>query len=458
VLAALSASWSRVFGGTTMAVHVEGHGRVAPSSDIDVSRTVGWFTAIYPLVIAGSGSAADRLQHVRALTASVPDGGAGFGVLKYLAGDPEVAALPRAQVLVNYLGKVDEAAPRGVLFGPASEGSGPPGDPCNRSPYAVELIASISEGRLTLHWASPEGGIGAAALDRIASETSALLASWATGAAASDEAPIAFSPSDAAATGYVPLVRIHQGRSDLPPFFLVHPAGGSVIAYRALAQRLDATCYGLQAPGLEEGETPIDSLTVLADRYTDAIVNAWPAGPYRLGGWSFGGVVAFEIARRLRAAGRTVALMAVLDTWAPDAMPAGEWEKDSAQLMTDIFGEDVGVTRDDLVSLDLEGQLAESTRRAIASGVFPAGFSVDAARRAWHVYQAARRAERSYRGGRYEGDLLLFVSEARGRNIDPLLGWGRFAERVTMQRVPGNHQQILRLPSVDILAARLRQD
>ena len=456
LLAALATSWSRRFGDGAMAVHVEGHGRVAPSPDIDVSRTVGWFTAVYPLVIAVHGAAGDRLQHVRSLTASVPDGGAGFGVLKYLAGDPEVSALPRPQLLVNYLGTVDEAMPPDGIFGPAAEPAGATSDPRNQSPYAIEVSASIADDRLTLFVATPEGGVGEEVINRLADDTIATLAAWASAPAIGDAA-IADPSVALAATGYTPLVRLRRGLAGAPPLFLVHPAGGSVIPYRQLSERLAATCYGLQAPGLAEGETPIDSLDALADRYTAAIVEASPSGPYRLGGWSFGGVVAFEIARRLRAQGRPVGLMAVLDTWAPGAMPAAEWEKDSAQLMADIFGEDTGVTRDDLAHLDLEGQLAAVTLRAIAAGVFPAGFSVDAARRAWNVYQAARRAERAYVGAPDDGDLLLFVSAARGRDIDPLLGWGRFADRVTMQRVAGNHQQVLRVPSVDLVAARLEQ-
>ena len=85
------------------------------------------------------------------------------------------------------------------------------------------------------------------------------------------------------------------------PLFLVHPAGGHVFPYVHLARYLgpDQPCYGLQAKGLEEGESPHTRIKDMAADYIKALRTVQPNGPYFLGGWSMGGLVAFEMAQQL---------------------------------------------------------------------------------------------------------------------------------------------------------------
>ncbi|MBV9450702.1 MAG: amino acid adenylation domain-containing protein, partial [Streptosporangiaceae bacterium] len=118
-----------------------------------------------------------------------------------------------------------------------------------------------------------------------------------------------------------PLVKLTTG-TDGPPLFLFHAVGGTVTAYAPLAWELAGafSVYGLQSPGLDEhGEIPA-SLDALVSSYAERIRAAAPAGPYRLGGWSMGGVLALEVARRLERSGASVALLILLD--APFAIPA----------------------------------------------------------------------------------------------------------------------------------------
>ena len=106
-----------------------------------------------------------------------------------------------------------------------------------------------------------------------------------------------------------------------PPLILIHAVGGTVFDYAKLAADLaDAyTVYGLEAPGLTSPGTTPASLTDLIDHYLDIIRAGFPDGPYWLGGWSMGGVVAYEMARRLEKDGAQVRLLALLD--APFALP-----------------------------------------------------------------------------------------------------------------------------------------
>jgi amino acid adenylation domain-containing protein len=106
-----------------------------------------------------------------------------------------------------------------------------------------------------------------------------------------------------------------------PPLILIHAIGGTIFDYTKLAADLadTYTVYGLEAPGLTSpGATPA-SLSGLVDRYLDIIRTGFPDGPYWLGGWSMGGVVAYELARRLEKDGFQVRLLALLD--APFAAP-----------------------------------------------------------------------------------------------------------------------------------------
>src|SRR4030095_15337328 len=93
------------------------------------------------------------------------------------------------------------------------------------------------------------------------------------------------------------LVSIQPGGTK-HPFFCVHGVGGNVLTYRALAQYLgpDQPLYGLQSAGLDGKQTPHTTVEAMAAHYVEAICDLQPEGPYFLGGLSFGGIVAYEMA------------------------------------------------------------------------------------------------------------------------------------------------------------------
>lgn len=115
-----------------------------------------------------------------------------------------------------------------------------------------------------------------------------------------------------------PLVPIWP-RGPRPPLFCVHPAGGAVLCYVDLARwlGLDQPLYGLQGPDPRGSREPFGSIEEMAACYVAAMRAAQPEGPYFLAGFSFGGLVAFEISQQLHRAGLPVALLALLDTGPP---------------------------------------------------------------------------------------------------------------------------------------------
>lgn len=135
--------------------------------------------------------------------------------------------------------------------------------------------------------------------------------------------------SEEAPAGWSPLVPI-QTSGSRPPFFCVHGAGGTVLIYRELAQRLgpEQPFYGLQAVGLDASCPPLTRIEDMATAYAKQIRRKQPHGPYFLGGYCMGGTVAFEIAQQLQAQGERVALLAFFDTvdWSKIS-PLSVWDK-----------------------------------------------------------------------------------------------------------------------------------
>jgi phthiocerol/phenolphthiocerol synthesis type-I polyketide synthase E len=119
------------------------------------------------------------------------------------------------------------------------------------------------------------------------------------------------APSD----GWSPLVPI-QDSGSRPAFFCVHGAGGNVLIYRELSQNLgsDQPFYGLQSQGLDGAYPPLTRIEDMAALYVKAIRRRQPHGPYLIGGYCGGGLIAFEAAQQLRSEGEEIALLALLDT------------------------------------------------------------------------------------------------------------------------------------------------
>lgn len=153
VLAALAEGLRAWTGQRAFRIDVEGHGREALFDDIDVAGSVGWFTAIYPLVIESRACLEDTLSGVVRRLAAPAHGGIGFGALRYLSPDlglrARLAALPRADVLFNYHGRVEQTFTGLSLFAPAHEPRGAERDPQDRRGHALTVDASVdAEGLL----------------------------------------------------------------------------------------------------------------------------------------------------------------------------------------------------------------------------------------------------------------------------------------------------------------------
>ncbi|HKG80020.1 MAG TPA: amino acid adenylation domain-containing protein, partial [Pyrinomonadaceae bacterium] len=157
LLAALVDALFAWTGSRRLLVDLEGHGREEIVSDVDLSRTVGWFTTLYPVLLDVSETAniAEMLAAVKQQLRAVPNKGIGYGVLRYLSGDTELfRSLPQAEVNFNYLGQFDQTLSPSNLtgFSPAPESIGSPRTADGRRIHLLEINGGIADGQLVLAW------------------------------------------------------------------------------------------------------------------------------------------------------------------------------------------------------------------------------------------------------------------------------------------------------------------
>ena len=158
LLTALAQSFGRWIGCDRVTVELEGHGREDLFPELDVSRTVGWFTSVFPvtLTVAASASPGDALKTVKEQLRRIPTRGIGYGVVRYLTkpGRDAAHARPTARVPVgfNYLGQFDAVAADESVFALSAEPVGKEHDPRNPMEYELDINASVVNGCLEVMW------------------------------------------------------------------------------------------------------------------------------------------------------------------------------------------------------------------------------------------------------------------------------------------------------------------
>ena len=259
------------------------------------------------------------------------------------------------------------------------------------------------------------------------------------------------------------LVELHKGSSQKQPFFLIHPIGGSVYNYRYLAQNLgaDQPVYGIQARGLDGEGEPLTQVEEMAKSYLDLLQTVQPVGPYQIGGWSLGGLVAFEIAQQIRQQGQEASQLVMINSFAP--IDAGNSSKtDEASLLAlfarytgEIVGKEFSVSVAELKQLNPEEQLQHILVRGKKLGVLPPGIRSEQMRHRFEVFRANSQASKRYTPQPYPGRITFFCAdESMKQNQDPSLGWAAVAAgSIITHNIPGNHYSII---GSEILAQKLR--
>jgi amino acid adenylation domain-containing protein len=259
-----------------------------------------------------------------------------------------------------------------------------------------------------------------------------------------------------------------------PPLFLMHAHGGNVLEYRALASRLDPAqpVYAFQARGLDGQIVKDASLEDMAAAYVEELRSFQPEGPYYLGGFCLGGLLALEAAQQLTASGKSVGLVVMIQSMHPDAgryRPAATllhrwWGRAAKRL--DLELENLSHTGPSYVKERRRRiwDLAR-TRAVIALDNMRGNIPDDPSRRTTlYVSEVLglehQRAMKMYRPRPYGGDVLLFRASKQlpGLQADEYLGWRpTLYGALEVCETPGHQQNLLLEPNVSHLARELSQ-
>ena len=242
-----------------------------------------------------------------------------------------------------------------------------------------------------------------------------------------------------------PLVLLKRG-TESPPIFAAHGLGGTVMDLFHLIASLDFPnpIYGMQGIGLDGISKPCESIEAVAQGYLDGIKQVQPNGPYFLIGYSFGGLVAFELAQRLVATGDSVRLLAMVDSY-PHVRYLSVGQR--VGLFSRLLGRRACRAMNWILRVRQNHPGRIDLYRAPAKSAF-----VPVNRR---VHDSAYSAWRRYRPRFYAGDIKFLKAESASNfPDDPVAVWEHLAAQFECETVPGDHLGIL-TAHVETLAAVL---
>ncbi|HWO41832.1 MAG TPA: thioesterase domain-containing protein, partial [Candidatus Eisenbacteria bacterium] len=274
--------------------------------------------------------------------------------------------------------------------------------------------------------------------------------------------------------GPAPCVVAIQPQGSRPPFFCIHNPGGEVLLYRNLARHLgaDQPFYGIQAQGID-GKAPVHTtVEEMAGHYIREIQKIQARGPYFLGGFCFGGQIAFEIARRLSERGEKIGLVAMFESFVRRYPPALQAELPPVKLFP-WLQQKIAVHVRALLKMRPERRMQYFTRRlrnlkimvhlwllrVIGDLCKACGVSLPSVLQLRDLTLIHYQAGRTYVPQPFAGNVVLFLSqETLETSIeDPSAPWRRLTSgKLQVRHLACTHYDILREPAVEDLAQELR--
>jgi thioesterase domain-containing protein len=237
------------------------------------------------------------------------------------------------------------------------------------------------------------------------------------------------------------------------PFFIVHGAGGNVLNLQGLARQIDPErpVWGLQAHGVDGQVEPDPTIEAMASRYLDAVRHVQPHGPYLLGGYSGGGIVALEMSRQLAQSAEQVDLAVLFDTFKPHFVPETSLDKARGMLQN--------IREHGLRTVVTAEWLREAANRRLAKvGLGLSGATEADVPAEVDLFLAFEDAVRRYEYGHYPTNVVLLRAAPLRPTHHPDYSWpddvsGRFEE----YRVPGDHYTLFAPKHTPALAATVTE-
>ena len=211
------------------------------------------------------------------------------------------------------------------------------------------------------------------------------------------------------------------------PLFIVHGDNGNYIISEHLGP--DQPIYGFFHPGSNGEEIPFKSVEEMARNYLDMVLALYPAGPYYLIGFSFGGVIAYEMAVQLQKAGQKVPFLVLLDSYSPFAHEPVKWQK-SLYLRIRI-----NILRPVRIKLKRIRKLLICKIFILMNKPVPIELRKD------YMYIAYTNLSNKYSPAKFDGNILLFRTTGNA-SADKYLGWETLVNNIRMVEIDGKHLEI----------------
>ena len=247
-------------------------------------------------------------------------------------------------------------------------------------------------------------------------------------------------------TSWEPILQLRAGDPSRPPLVLIHATPGDVLGYANLVTQLDPSqpCLGVVSRGLHLPDQAHASIEEMAASYIEALRPRLDGQPWLLGGWCYGGIVAYEMARQLVAAGQPEPLVILIEAWAQSPADPAAARK---LTLTKVSG---------LLGMPLSAKLGYLRHRLAArkKSADPVPAAADDGFSRSVIYQTNLRAIARYQPAAYLGKLHLLLADDHGHDTIPVknAGWHALGARCEVHAITGGHDLALRPPHVTRLA------
>jgi len=251
------------------------------------------------------------------------------------------------------------------------------------------------------------------------------------------------------------LVCMSKGSDESLPLYMMYPIGGNILCYSDLARFFTRRkpFYAIQAlPSADAGHATLEEI---ASGYLQLIEKRSRHGGYELGGWSFGGLLAFELAQQATASGDPPAALYLFDPSVPEDLASVNTDNELSALFTlTLITDFSGGKTFDLETLKAEfgpetRTLETQLKKAAQLGLLPRSLNLAAYSQYFEIFKRNMRAARLYRPRKYSGRTILVLPEMRASQMWSAL----LPEEAQVVRVSGNHFTMLRGSNASALAS-----